>query len=142
MARKTTAKIVTAINKKTGEVRFCASRREAAKLLGDKPWYEQKVSKIISSKCSETSYKGWIFRDGKLNVEEMYLEFVKAQTHYRGGPHKAIPVIGTDLATGIQIEFSSMSEAAAFARVRVGAVSAVCAAPERRQTNGYVFEVA
>ena len=135
-------KIVTAINKKTGEVRFCASRVDAAKLLGDKPWYDQKVSKIISNKCSECSYKGWVFFDGKLNVEELYLEYVKARTHYRGGPHYAIPVIGTDLATGIQIEFSSMSEAAAFARVNVGAVSAVCAAPDRRQTNGFIFEYA
>lgn len=135
-------KIVTAINKKTGEVRFCSSRREAAKLLGDKKYYEQKVAKIISPKCSECSYKNWIFFDGKLNVEELYGGYIEGRSHSRGGPHKAIPVIGTNIATGIQVYFSSMSEAAAFAGVRVGAVSAVCAAPDRRQTAGFIFEYA
>lgn len=136
------ARTVTAINKQTGEVRFFNSRKEAATLLGDKPYYSQKVSKIISPKCSECSYKGWVFFDGRLNIDEMYLEYIKSRTRYRGGPHEAIAVIGTNIATGIKVRFKSMSEAAAFAGVRVGAVSAVCSAPDRRQTNGFVFEIA
>lgn len=132
---------VTAINKRSGEVLFFESRRSAAKILGDKPYYEQKVTKIISPNCSECSYKGWVFYDGKLNVPEMYEEYKEARKRNRGGKKEAQPVIGTNLATGIQVRFKSISEAARFVGVRPGAVSAVAAAPDRRQTAGFSFEL-
>ena len=132
---------VTAINKKTGEVLFFESRRSAAKLLGDKPYYEQKVVKIISPKCSECSYKGRVFYDGKLNVPEMYEEYKAAGRRNRGCKKEPQPVIGTNIATGIQVRFKSISEAARFVGVRPGAVSAVVSAPDRRQTAGFVFEL-